>query len=67
MKRRLLMLLLMAVILSCSNTVMAQWIQCGPDNGPVNCLASIGTRLFAGTDGGMFISEDGGDSWSNPM
>ncbi len=61
------MLLLMAVILSCSNTVMAQWIQCGPDNGPVNCLASIGTRLFAGTDGGMFISEDGGDSWSNPM
>jgi photosystem II stability/assembly factor-like uncharacterized protein len=61
-------LLSIVAISSGSATAEAQWIQTnGPDNGPVNCLASIGTKLFAGTDGGVFVSTDGGVSWIHPM
>jgi photosystem II stability/assembly factor-like uncharacterized protein len=46
---------------------MAQWIQVGPDKGPVACVASIGTTLFAGSGGGVLISNDGGNTWSHPV
>ena len=60
-------LLLIAFISSGTNQLMAQWIQCGPDNGPVNCLASINNILFVGTDGGLFISADSANSWTHPI
>ncbi|NQU88762.1 MAG: hypothetical protein HQ541_23715 [Mariniphaga sp.] len=67
MKSLLKILVLMAVISSSSNFLMAQWIQSGPDNGTVNCLASIDNILFAGSNGGVFLSADGADSWNHPM
>jgi photosystem II stability/assembly factor-like uncharacterized protein len=67
MRKNVRILLLIAVISSGTNQLMAQWIQCGPDNGPVNCLASINNILFAGTDGGLFISADSANSWTYPI
>jgi hypothetical protein len=45
----------------------SQWIQTGPDNGPVACLASKDTVLLAGTSGGVFISKDRSHTWTHPM
>ena len=44
----------------------AQWVQTsGPYGGFVYSLAVSGTDLFAGTsDGGVFLSTDGGTSWT---
>lgn len=67
MRKNVRILLLMAIMSSGTNQLMAQWIQRGPDNGPVNCLASINNILFAGTDGGLFISADSANSWTHPI
>jgi photosystem II stability/assembly factor-like uncharacterized protein len=65
MKRRAVFSLLCAVILlSFPQESSAQWVQTGgPGGGPVSALAGVGTKLFAGTDGGLFISTDQGASW----
>lgn len=43
----------------------AQWITKGPYGGAVTCLAAKGSNVFAGTFyGGVFLSADGGNTWS---
>ena len=43
--------------------IEAQWVQTnGPDGSQVNCFATIGSRLLAGTGHGVFISTDKGTS-----
>ena len=43
----------------------AQWVQTnGPYGGMIQCLAVSGTNLFAGTDGGVFLSTNNGTSWT---
>jgi photosystem II stability/assembly factor-like uncharacterized protein len=65
MKRHLMILLLMAVILSGSNQLLAQWIQTnGPQGAGINCFANIGTNLFVGTDVGVYLSTDNGLTWT---
>ena len=48
------------------HTASAQWIQTnGPYGGLVQCLASDGTNIFAGTNsGGVYLSANNGQSWS---
>ncbi len=62
-------LLLTALLLSpLVQRAQCQWIQTnGPDNGRIGCLASIDTILFAGTDGGVFVSTDRAESWTHPV
>ena len=48
-----------------NSLTQAQWIQTnGPYGGFVNCFAKLGTKLFAGTENGVFLSTDNGKSWS---
>lgn len=35
----------------------------GLSNNGINCFMWAGTNLFAGTDGGVFLSTDGGNTW----
>ena len=42
-----------------------QWVQTnGPIGGVVTCFAVSGTNLFAGTEGGVFLSTNNGASWA---
>ena len=42
----------------------SQWIQTnGPYGGYVNCFTISGTNLFAGTNNGIFLSTNEGNSW----
>jgi photosystem II stability/assembly factor-like uncharacterized protein len=44
----------------------AQWEQTnGPGGNTVYTLAVVGTKIFAGTGGGVFITADGGASWKS--
>lgn len=44
---------------------LAQWVQTnGPCGGFVSCFAISGTNLFAGTNGGVFLSTNNGTSWT---
>ena len=49
-----------------SSLVNAQWQQTnGPYGGNINCIASDGTNIFAGTNGqGVFLSSNNGSSWT---
>ncbi|MCC6413218.1 MAG: T9SS type A sorting domain-containing protein [Saprospiraceae bacterium] len=61
MKQPLLTLLALALF---SPTLFAQWTQtAGPEGGLVYCVEQVGTELWAGTQGGLYISSDEGDSW----
>ena len=43
----------------------AQWVQTnGPYGGNINCFVESKINLFAGTDGGVFLSTNNGTSWS---
>jgi photosystem II stability/assembly factor-like uncharacterized protein len=48
------------------NTATAQWVKVGNDfGGEVQCFASSGTNIFAGSDGGgVFVSGNNGITWS---
>ena len=62
-KRFFLQVILVLLILSIPTR--AQWIQTnGPDGGGVCSFATLGTNLFAGTSGGIFLSTNNGSSWS---
>lgn len=53
------------VLLLGAQSLQAQWIQTnGPNEGDVRCLAASGSNLFAGTNGGVFLSIDNGTSWT---
>jgi len=48
-----------------SNRGAAQWVQTnGPSGGSIRALAVIGTNLFAGTAGGVFLSTNNGSLWT---
>jgi len=66
MKTLLQILVLMAIISSGSNQLIAQWVQTnGPYGGPTTCFAVSDTNLFAGTQGGgVFLSTNNGTSWT---
>ena len=65
--KRLLALTLFAALAVMPTCVLrAQWVRTnGPNGGAVYALAEIGTNLFAGTDGGVFITTDNGTSWAS--
>ena len=43
----------------------AQWVQTnGPNGGMITSFAVSGRNLFAGTDGGVFLSTNNGTSWT---
>lgn len=59
--------LVFAVILGAlPSGAIAQWVNVsGPFNEPVNCFATGGNRIYAGTDGdGILISSDNGMNWT---
>jgi hypothetical protein len=48
-----------------SHTVSAQWVSAnGPNGGNIRCLAVSGGNIFAGTDGGVYLSTNNGTSWT---
>jgi hypothetical protein len=54
-----------AVVLLGAQSLQAQWIQTsGPYGGSIECFAVNGSNLFAGTDGGVFLSTNNGTSWA---
>ena len=59
-----------ALILMCSfflfsTSSIAQWVQTnGPSGNIIYALAANGPHIFAGTDKGLFISTNNGDSWT---
>jgi hypothetical protein len=47
------------------NDAAAEWDSCGPVDGSVWALATVGGDLLAGTWGGLFASADTGRTWSD--
>lgn len=46
-------------------TANAQWVQTnGPGGGCIACLAVSGSKIFAGADGGLYLSSNNGVSWT---
>jgi len=43
---------------------LSQWIQLGPGSGDVDAIERVGGYIWAGTDVGIFISYDEGESWT---
>jgi hypothetical protein len=64
--KKLISLIIMFIVLFTTNIEIckAQWIQLnGPFGGTVNCLITNGTNLFAGTNGGVFMTTNNGGIW----
>ncbi len=67
MKPKLILLAsILLLALTSAPAARAQWVQTnGPYEGSdVHDLAVIGTNLFAGTNGGVYLSTDNGASWT---
>ena len=63
--KKIMITVFLLVTLFSSSTIQAQWVQIkGPYGGYVNSFAIAGTKLFAGTEHGVFLSNDNGKSWS---
>lgn len=60
MKKLIILLTVIAINL---NIVNAQWQQTSFDTLNVITFTSDGTNVFAGTDGGIYLSTDNGNSW----
>lgn len=47
-------------------SVNAQWVQTNlPFNGSINCITTLGSTIFAGTEGdGVYLSVDSGSTWT---
>ncbi len=61
----ILFLFTLILLTTVKSVVFAQWVQTnGPYGGRINCFAVSGTNLFAGTDGGVFLSTNNGTSWT---
>jgi photosystem II stability/assembly factor-like uncharacterized protein len=62
MKKIILLFLAFSALINFSN---AQWQQTnGPFGGVVNCIAVSGSKIFAGTRTGVFLSTDNGANWN---
>lgn len=59
-------LLLLLIIAGAASMTNAQWIQTnGPFGGQnVKCMGASGNNVYAGTDHGMFITNDNGNTWT---
>ncbi len=56
---------LLALLLLQSSIMYSQWVQTnGPYGGRIRSFAVNGTNLFAGNDGGVFLSTNSGASWT---
>src|SRR5882762_6271969 len=56
---------LSAILLFAFCYANAQWQQTGgPVGGVVNCLTVMGSNIYAGTNGGIYISNNNGTSWT---
>ncbi len=66
MRKRYLLLITMTVILINTGETLAQWVQTnGTGQAYIECFASVGGDLFAGSyGGGLFESTDGGANWT---
>ena len=66
MKTSVCIKVLFVLIFTTSCPILAQWVQTnGPYGGSVvRSFAVLGTNLFAGTFGGVFLSTDNGASWT---
>ena len=58
--------LLISFSLLMLNVAFSQWQQAnnGLYGGNVKCIAISGSNIFAGTDGGVFLSSDNGQNWT---
>ncbi len=58
-------IILLYSVCTISNPLFAQWVQTsGPSANIIYALATNGSYVFAGTDKGLFISSNNGDSWA---
>ena len=57
-------LILFIAFISLVSFADAQWQQTSLDSGMINCLAIKGDTIFAGSDNGVYLSADNGNSWS---
>ena len=59
-------LIWLAFLFACgySSSLNAQWVQTSGTSGRVTCFATKGSKLFAGTNVGIFASSDSGTSWT---
>ncbi len=63
MKNFRILLVISFIVLASLNS-KGQWEQCnGPYGGDVHSLAVSSSNIFAGTDGGIFLSTNNGGSW----
>jgi hypothetical protein len=58
-------LFFLALIISGINLSIAQWQQTNGPSGRIYSFALYGTNLFAGGDGGVFLSTNNGTSWTS--
>ncbi|HEX5317160.1 MAG TPA: hypothetical protein VFX22_10965, partial [Candidatus Kapabacteria bacterium] len=64
-KRLLTIILTTVLAVMGTRAARAQWVQTnGPWGGDAFCLASTGPHLLAGTNNGLYISTNNGDSWN---
>jgi photosystem II stability/assembly factor-like uncharacterized protein len=63
---------ILSLVIACAVFILsvsksdAQWIQMGgPDNGSIKQLVTIGNKIFAGTNNGVYLSTDSGSSWKS--
>jgi len=66
MTRTLNILILFLSTLATMNSLQAQWVQTnGPYGGVINSMVASNQFLFAGTNSGLYRSNDNGISWDN--
>ncbi len=53
------------LLVSISNVIYAQWeATSGPPGGAVRCVVTNGSRILAGSAGGVYLSSNNGDTWN---
>ncbi|MDP4236970.1 MAG: T9SS type A sorting domain-containing protein [Bacteroidota bacterium] len=51
------------LLVSFATTSFSQWVQTSGPGAQVYSIASLGNNVFAGTQGGVFITSDAGNNW----
>ncbi len=56
---------LTVIVFLLASSASAQWVQTnGPYGGPITCFAASESEVFAGTDRGVFLTTNNGQSWT---